>query len=197
VNAPTAWQYQSQVGAGALSELVPAPTPIPVDPVEAIANIGKKEVVLPSLTESPVQHAKSAWKQHYTYMAASEPVSVETIKSAPTIPLKQATKIYTPVRGTSEGARYFLVARYSDFSVAVRVKGDSLSVRIEGNLDKVPSSTINELGFSKGNLKGYWSNHVKIKNTDEGQRFLGAVLAGLGTPLTPMPDLKVISMYGK
>jgi hypothetical protein len=213
VNAPTAWQYQSTVTAQALTDVSSS-----TGSVSEIANIGKKDTggwvkvpgsgnakeIVEKFAKSVPDTSKelwqsvsgSAWKDHYAAMVQSEPVSGDTIKNALPIPLKSATHIYTPVRGTSEGARYFLVARYTDFAVAVRVKGDSMSVRIEGDLTKIPGSTMNELGFTHG-AKGYWSNHLKIKNTDEGQRFLGAVLAGLGQPLTPMPDLKVISMWGK
>ena len=40
--------------------------------------------------------------------------------------------MYQPVKGTSQGSRYFVVGGNQDLRIAARLSGGTLSVRIEG-----------------------------------------------------------------
>ncbi len=116
------------------------------------------------------------------------------IKTDPVVDLRDATKMYQPVKGTSGGSRYFVVAGNDDLRVAARYKNDTLSVRIEGPKWEKHIASIKACGFDlKDQKKNYCSVHLAVPEQVLAQKTLGAVLLGLGIPLdTPIPNLNVI-----
>lgn len=116
-------------------------------------------------------------------------------KSAPLIPLRQATQMYQPVQGTSAGSRYYVVAANADLRVAARFQSGTLSVRIEGKgWDKYKAAIVAS-GFGKVSPnKQYASLHLEVGHDKVmASKTLGAVLLGLGIPMeTPLPDLNKV-----
>jgi hypothetical protein len=104
--------------------------------------------------------------------------------------LAAAGKMYQPVRGTSAGSVYAVVAMSESMKVAVRVGPEKLSVRVEGSCVGLPATSkkLVEMGFqqSKGS---HYSMHMNCGNVPI-ERVIGAVLAGLGMEFTtPVPVL--------
>ena len=122
----------------------------------------------------------------------------QTLKSAPTIKLRDATRMYEPVQGSSPNSRYFLVAANQDLRIAARYKGTSLSVRIEGPSWAKHKHQIAACGFDNVQVdKGYASIHLHVGDPITASKALGAILLGLGMPLeTPLPELKMIQNVG-
>ena len=122
----------------------------------------------------------------------------QTLKSAPTIKLRDATRMYEPVQGSSPQSRYFLVAANQDLRIAARYKGTSLSVRIEGPSWEKHKHQIAACGFDNVQVdKGYASIHLHVGDPITAGKALGAILLGLGMPLeTPLPELKMIQNVG-
>ncbi len=119
-----------------------------------------------------------------------------SIKEGATIKLRDATKLYQPVRGTTGGSRYFLMGANEDLRVAARYKGNTLSVRVEGPKLQDYMSVLQDIGFGKAG-DDYVSIHVVCPTDMLAAKALGAILLGIGVPmLTPFPDLKVITGQG-
>lgn len=130
--------------------------------------------------------AKPAWPDFPT----------DKMQTAKAIKLRDATMMYQPVEGTSQGSRYFVVGANANVRIAARWSGSSLSVRIEGpGLSKVKNAC-ESVGFnvSQGSKGDYASIHLNCQNdADLAAKTLGAVLLGLGLSLeTPLPDFKRI-----
>jgi len=122
----------------------------------------------------------------------------KALKTATPIKLRDATRMYEPVKGSSPNSRYFLVAANQDLRIAARYKGTSLSVRIEGPGWEKHSTSIQACGFDNVQLaQGYASLHLHVGDPVIAGKALGAILLGLGIPLeTPLPELKVIRNVG-
>jgi hypothetical protein len=121
---------------------------------------------------------------------------LHTIKTAFPVKLRDADKMYQPVRGTSAGSRYYMVGANKDIRVAARLQGGSLSVRIEGpGLTKLSPATIAAAGIGINPGKDYASVHLNVGGDMVlASKTLGAVLMGLGVSLeTPMPNLALIN----
>lgn len=116
------------------------------------------------------------------------------LTTATLVPLAEATKMYQPVRGTSTGSRYYLVAANPNLRVAARWQASNggLSIRIAGDGFGKHSTEINDAGFDhKGD---YASLHLTCGTEVIARKALGAVIAGLGMAMdTPLPDLKIIA----
>ena len=125
--------------------------------------------------------------------------ALDCLNTAATVKLRDASKMYQPVKGTSQGSRYFLVAADKDVRIAARYGGQSISIRIEGPGWKKHKSVIESAGFTTVALdKDYASVHLEVGNDlMMANKTLGAVLMGLGLPLeTPFPNLAVIKGKG-
>ena len=122
----------------------------------------------------------------------------KALKTATPIKLRDATRMYEPVKGSSPNSRYFLVAANQDLRIAARYKGTSLSVRIEGPDWTKHGACIQACGFDNVQLaQGYASLHLHVGDPVIASKALGAILLGLGIPLeTPLPELKVIRNVG-
>jgi hypothetical protein len=104
------------------------------------------------------------------------------------ISLLQATQLFQPVKGTSQGSRYFVVGLGAGIKVAARYKGDNengkLSVRIEGEAFPKLTMKIQEAGVFGPSFAGtfdqkYASMHVAVAGKKEAQRVIGAVLGSM------------------
>ncbi len=116
------------------------------------------------------------------------------MKTAEPVQLSEAGQLYQPVKGTSAGSRYFLVAANDQLRIGARWRPshDSLSIRVEGDSFGKHQKNITEAGFDA--KSGYASLHLSCPNETVARKALGAVLLGLGVALeTPMPDLSVIA----
>ena len=104
--------------------------------------------------------------------------------------LADAGKMYQPVRGTSSGSVYSVVALSDSMKVAVRVGAEKVSIRVEGPCTTQPSAVkkLVEMGFAES--KGtHFSMHLSCGNVPV-ERVIGAVLAGIGAEfVTPVPTL--------
>jgi len=93
-------------------------------------------------------------------------------------PLYKATKVYTPVTGTTGGSVYFVLAVFDGLNVAARVQGSKLSLRAEGpNLNEFQEA-LEDFGMdAKG---GYSSGHYDVSNTGLMIKSLGALVGRIG-----------------
>ncbi len=121
-------------------------------------------------------------------------IDLHALKTAFPVKLRDADKMYQPVRGTSAGSRYYMVAANKDIRVAARLQGGSLSVRIEGPGLAKHQNAISEAGITINAGKDYASVHLNVGGDMVlASKTLGAVLMGLGVTLdTPMPNLALI-----
>lgn len=131
--------------------------------------------------------------------ASKWPVTdLSKLSTAPVVKLRDAKSMYQPVKGSSSGSRYFMVAAADDVRVAARYHGQTLSIRIEGPAWKKHKATIAKSGFSTvDESKDYASVHLAVADDMLANKTLGAVLLGLGVQFeTPLPLLKVIKGKG-
>ena len=125
--------------------------------------------------------------------------ALDCLQTAKTVKLRDATKMYQPVQGTSGGSRYFMIAADKDVRIAARYSGTQISIRIEGPGWKKHKAVIEVSGWTTISPdKDYASLHLEVgEDTVMANKTLGAVLMGLGLPLeTPFPNLMLIKGKG-
>jgi hypothetical protein len=128
------------------------------------------------------------------FFPGTSPLAVDKAKlaNAPLVQLRDANMMYQPVKGTSQGTRYFLVGASTGLRIAARYKGASLSVRIEGPNFGQHKQQMLACGFTGLNAD-YASMHLQVVDPVIAAKALGAILLGLGVPMiTPMPNLQLI-----
>ena len=112
--------------------------------------------------------------------------------------LADAVQMYQPVRGTSTGSVYAVVALSDSMKVAARVTDAKLSMRIEGTCLESPKlvAKMEEMGFTP--TKGsHYSMHMACGEVPA-DRVIGAILGGLGVEFqTPLPMLTKVKEYCK
>ena len=115
--------------------------------------------------------------------------------SAPLVPLGEAGLLYQPVGGTGSSSRYFVVALSEGLKVAVRYKGSSLSIRVEGaDLDAHKSDLMN-LGLSMASVK-HASMHVTA-DVSIAPRVIGSLIGAISVNwTTQMPNFQIIKKVG-
>lgn len=112
----------------------------------------------------------------------------EVLKMAP-VPLKDATRLYQPVHGTSQGSVYYVVALGPDAALAARITGHNVSIRAERVTPKGEKALLPMKIEKKG---AYMSAHLKAVKSSP-TRVVGAVLLGSGLEwVTPTPNLTVL-----
>jgi hypothetical protein len=114
------------------------------------------------------------------------------LKTAATVKLSEATQMYQPVKGTSSHSRYFVVGISEGIKVAARLKGKSLSIRIEGSDLNNTSfvNAMNAVGISSGSKGVYASMHVDAPDPITATKAVGSVLSALPVQWkTPMPSV--------
>ena len=128
------------------------------------------------------------------FFPGTSPLAVDKAKlaNAPLVQLRDANMMYQPVKGTSQGTRYFMVGASTGLRIAARYKGASLSVRIEGPNFVQHKQQMLACGFTGLNAD-YASMHLSVVDPVIAAKALGAILLGLGVPMiTPMPNLQLI-----
>jgi ribosomal protein L7/L12 len=123
---------------------------------------------------------------------------LKEMETAPTVKLRDANRMYQPVKGTSGNSRYFMVAASKDVRVAVRYSGSALSIRIEGPNWQKWKANISSAGFDTISAeKDYASVHLNVEDEMTANKSLGAVLMGIGAPFETMfPQLGVVKGKG-
>lgn len=112
----------------------------------------------------------------------------EGIMKQQPIKLRDALVLYQPVLGSSQGSIYFVVALFTDLKIAVRLKDNQISIRVEGNELPVIKDDLILVGFD---MKGdYGSLHVNAPSSLDAGKIMGAVLCGIGKRCkTNIPDI--------
>lgn len=128
------------------------------------------------------------------YVADWPVFDLNKMATAPTTILRDATKLYQPVKGTSANSRYYVVAANKDLRVAARWHANSLSIRIEGPGWEKHVAGMAGCGIDNiDNHKHYASMHINVADDVIAHKALGAVLMGLGVAMeTPIPSLQTI-----
>ena len=115
------------------------------------------------------------------------------MKTAPTVPLIEATQMYQPVKGTSPSSRYYVVAGNDNMIIAARwrVSNKNLSVRIESPTQFVKSA-LTHSGFEWKDP--YASIHLVCPNRKVANKALAASIASTELEFyTPMPHVFMIT----
>lgn len=134
---------------------------------------------------SPVSTPAAGWP-------AKNPVTAKS----PQVKLSQATELYQPVNGTSPGSTYYTFCLLQGAAIAVRFKGDSMSIRVEG-----PSLTEYGKKLSDAELdyssQGHYSAHFEVSSQSLAVRTLGAILAhvGIGKIVKSAEPTSFVSKY--
>lgn len=116
--------------------------------------------------------------------------SLSEMESLDVVKLSQANRLYAPVAGSDGGSRYHVIGISPKVNVAARIKGVSVSVRLEGVGLTESLATKAGLKYSAGS---HASLHIKASPTDV-KRVIGAILCDLGLDYqtkTPKLDLLV------
>lgn len=87
-----------------------------------------------------------------------------------------------------------MVGGNEDVRIAARYTGKNLSIRAEGpGITKVWNE-LAEAGMNNNPDKAYSSMHLEVNDPQVAAKALGAVLFGLGIPLTsPYPNVHIIA----
>lgn len=114
----------------------------------------------------------------------------EAVIELPVIPLTDAEYLYQPVRGTSSGSKYFLVARAGHIKVAARVQGSTVSIRVVGTSPEAKNKFLSVGLDEKGD---HLSAHFEANSQATPHKIIGAVLMGTGIPFdTTLPSVDLI-----
>lgn len=123
---------------------------------------------------------------------------VSKLMTAPTTTMLKATKLYQPVRGTSSGSRYFIIAISKAIRVAARWKqasnSEGLALRVEGSGLSNPYTVkmLEQIGLDKKS-EIHMSAHLTVTSDIEARKAIGALLFAINEPwTTPRPDPGVI-----
>lgn len=133
-------------------------------------------------------------------LSEHQPYPTAQLDKGDALPLLDAKGLYAPVRGTDSSSKYFMIAVFDKFRVAVRLKHNKMSIRIEGGMSDAAKVDLQKMGFT--NSGKHVSQHMMVTTNEEAQRYLGAALsamAGAGegaAMLTPMPQVSIIAGKG-
>lgn len=94
------------------------------------------------------------------------------------VALQKATKCLQPVFGTSSGSIYYVIAMFTGANLAARIKGQRLSLRMEGAKLNMYAPQLNDLGFSVKDT--YGSVHFDTNQLGLILKTVGAVIGRLG-----------------
>lgn len=171
-------------GAPDLAQAVPPPKPGFLKQLQAAAPLAGN-LAHPALEPAPA--ASPAWPAYPPNKMQADPPGL----------LQTATRMYEPVRGSSKGSRYFLIAANAELRVAARLKNHSLSLRIEGPCFVEHKQRISQVGVTNVNTN-YASMHLEVQGSlVTANKAVGAILLGLGIKFdTPTPDLQLIAGKG-
>jgi hypothetical protein len=162
------------------ANLVPFKDAAPAETHEAVLKAPYVPEAKLLKTAKPGEQAKADWSEF----------DLTQLKTAPTVKLRNADRLYQPVDGSSPGSRYYLVAGNADLRVAARYSSASLSVRIEGPKFSTYAGAIAKCGLTVKGSKNYASIHLSVSDDLLAAKTLGAILLGLGVKFdSAFPDI--------
>lgn len=130
------------------------------DPLKVLAGISKKE---PAPNPTPATTVGSVGKNLH--------------KVTTPVPLSEASDVYHPVKGTSKGSVYYVVAMLKGMNIAIRTKTNAISLRAEGaDLSKYKNA-LEEMGFKV--KPDYASAHYEVSAQAMAAKTVGAILGRL------------------
>lgn len=212
----------AQAAASAVADLIADKTP-PVMPKKTWPPKGKISVeeamqqmtgltLKQTLEQKQLDKAKAVAKEQAALtMKQKEALLIEQMKAEKAskknelwkktgmVHLKDATEMYQQVHSTSAGSVYVVVALNDNVRIAARIKGGSLSLRVEGDFSEKVKKALAAQGIQmKGKVKdgaGAWeyaSGHFECGNVPP-DRVVGAILVASGLPFdSPIPDMKKV-----
>lgn len=116
--------------------------------------------------------------------------------TAAAVDLSAATKLHQPVKGTSGGSVYHVIALGADAKVAARIKNTDVAIRVlPANNKGAAACKVAGLDEKNG---GHWSIHLHPDNKLLVKKCVGAVLFAMGLKWVEMSgDLEAIVGAGK
>lgn len=109
------------------------------------------------------------------------------------VDLPQASKCCQKVKGTSQGAIYYVAARFLGMNMALRATKNTLSVRCAGPEVKNYENMLKELGLSTHNDGEYFSAHYNVNDHALRLKTIGACIALIGYEnLVELGNLKLL-----
>lgn len=167
----------------ALSSLTASDSPIESAPMDKPSvSVTVKPDDVQGVSALPSTKPPSAVKK--TTTKSSSDSAILGIMDSACIDLKDATKLFQPVHGTSSGSRYYVAALLQGGAIALRKDGTKLSVRIIcPSLSSAGISRLGEVGLTA--KSGYYSCHYDIPATDKllAHKTVGAIFGALGFSL--------------
>lgn len=107
------------------------------------------------------------------------------------VPLSAAEKMYQPVFGTDEGSRYYAIGFTPELAVAVRIKSNRVSFRVEpregGQLTKEQQDILTRAGLNCAGDRA--SIHLEGHDSLKRERIVGALMIAIPGMISPQPDL--------
>lgn len=104
--------------------------------------------------------------------------NVTKFSNSGAVALNKASTIYAPVTGTSVGSVYFVLALFDGLSLAAKVQGSKLSIRVEGPLLSKYATALSEVGVVV--KAGYASSHYNVASPGLMVRSLSAIIGSIG-----------------
>ncbi len=165
--------------------------------------IDKPELTAPKLTagqkaaltkakklSSPVQQPQAA----YTPNAPKTTAGVAALIKSPPVPLALAESVYKSTFGTNATSVYHVLARWTGLNMAVRIVGNKLSFRAEGNMLNSHKVALQDLGFKV--KPAYASAHFECPSFELALKTSGAVVGRVGlSNVIQVADLQIIKEY--
>lgn len=124
-------------------------------------------------------YARIVLDKHGGQMMETTHAEFENLVELPTVLLSEAETVYSPVGGTSGGSVYFMVAAAEEFNVAVRYRGQSLSIRAERRPDTDPENEEWLRFVARAGLKLHGESHASIHIAGLTEVTATALVAGL------------------
>jgi hypothetical protein len=153
--------------------------PTPMHVVEVNAFVGNYINLASGASAAAIPAAPKAAKK-------SVNISQDEVNKLPVVKLRDAAAMYQRVHGTSSGSVYRVVAMNDEIKVAVRVSGNSVSVRIEGVIKAKTEQAFSNLGIQKKSEE-YMSGHFSCEKCTP-HKLIGSILTGSGIEFnTPLP----------
>lgn len=119
-------------------------------------------------------------------------LSSTMLKSADPVTLRDATHLYQRVMG-STSTQYYVVAMNKDVKIAVKIDGNALSMRAEGNLTPTVQQALSRASLSLKSKNGqfYMSQHFTCDEDATVSHLLGALLSATELEFdTAFPSIK-------
>lgn len=159
--------------------------------LQVIANPKYTEPTPDLVANAEMEQVIKAMAKVTTSEATNKIPNYEEVKALQPVALRDAVYMYQPVLGTSHSSIYSVVALTDSLAMAVKLGGNNISVRVEGNISTEDKLKLATVGLTdKG---AYLSGHFDTQGKCDASRVLGAILLGCGIDYnTPLPKLSMI-----